>query len=72
VKSGVDCFSFVFKVSAHVSRLSNVKPRYFIVGVIGIRLLLSDTGGKSPGLRENVIKEDFASFILIFQRFNHN
>lgn len=45
---------------AHVRCLSNVKPRYFIFRVIGIRLLLSDTEGKSPGLRENVIKDDFA------------
>lgn len=53
-------------------RLSKVKPRYFIVGVIGIWLLLNDTEGQSPGLRENVMKDDLASFILIFQRFDQN
>jgi len=43
----------------------NVKPRYFIVGLFGMRLLLSDTEEQSLGLRENVVKDDFASFILI-------
>lgn len=45
MKSEVDYFSFVFKVLGRVGRLSNIKPRYFIVGVEGISLLLSDTGG---------------------------
>lgn len=56
-----------------VCRMSKVgvKSRYFIVGVIGIRLLLSDTEGQSLGLRENVIKDDLASFIFNFQRFDH-
>jgi len=72
VESGVNCFLLFLRCLAHVRCLPNVKPRYFIVGVIGIRLLLSDTEGQSPGLRENVIKDDFASFIFIFQRFDPN
>ena len=65
-------FLFVLGCWAHVRRLSKIKPRYFIVGVIGIWLLLNDTEGQSPGLREKVIKDDFNSLIFIFQRFDHN
>lgn len=60
MESEIDCFVFVFKVLGPCKRLSNVKLGYFIVRVIGIRLLLSDTEGQSPDLRENVIKDYFA------------
>lgn len=76
MKFGVDCFSFVFKVLwaqyEPVRSLSNIKPRYFIEGVVGITLLLSDTERQSLSLRENMIKDDFDSFIFIFQGFDHN
>lgn len=65
-------FLFILRCWAHVRRLSKIKPRYLIVGVIGIWLLLKDTEGQSPGLREKVIKDDLASLILIFQRFDHS
>jgi hypothetical protein len=39
-------------------------------GVVGIKLLLNETGGQSPGLSEKVIKEDLESFIFIFHFFD--
>jgi len=44
-------FILFLRCWAHVRRLSNVKPRYFIIGVVGIRLLLSNTEGQSRGLK---------------------
>lgn len=52
-----------------MSRLSNVRPRYLTTGVIGIKLLLNETGGQSLGLSEKVIKEDLESFIFYFPFF---
>lgn len=55
----------------HVSRLSNIKPRYFTSFEWGIIILFIVTGGQSWGLREKVIKEDFVSFIFILHLTNH-
>lgn len=63
-------FLLFLRCWAQVSRLSKVRPRYLTTGVVGIKLLLNETGGQSPGLREKVIKEDLESFIFIFHFFD--
>jgi uncharacterized membrane protein YuzA (DUF378 family) len=42
---GVDCFSFDFKIFGPCEAPVKGQTRYFIVGVIGIWLLLNDTEG---------------------------
>jgi len=49
MESGVYCFSFDLKVFSQCEAPVNGQTRYFIVGVIGIWLLLNDTEGQSPG-----------------------
>jgi len=48
-------FLLFLRFLAQVSRLSNVKPKYWTTVVIGIMLLLNETEGKSLVLCERVI-----------------
>jgi hypothetical protein len=56
----------------HVRRLSYIKPRYFISFEWGIIVLFIVMGGHIWGLSENVMKEDFDSYTLIFHLTNHS
>lgn len=61
-----DLFLFL-RCRAQVRRLSNVNPRFVTVEVVGVIILLNETGGgKLFGRNEEVIKDDLASLIFVF------
>jgi hypothetical protein len=64
------CFLFLAKCSAHVSRESKCRPRYFAVGDCGITVLCMWTTGHRSFLSVKVTCIDFVALILIRHFFS--